>query len=109
MSDTPVLTVDGATVEALKASVNTTLLRIRSLLESRERTVYVQVDAVPTAGEPFGLEHSLGVPPKGFTYDAHSSGVIVWADAEDRKLWTSSRIVVRANIARARLVLHVKG
>jgi hypothetical protein len=87
------LSVEGNSAE----EINAALAQISRELARRPLSVYTSAYSAAVAGDPFTVTHTLGYVPDSALSDV-TDEMIVWATAADRAVWTSTQIVLRANV-----------
>jgi hypothetical protein len=87
------LSVEGNGVE----EINAALAQISRELARRPLSVYTSAYSAPVAGDPFSVTHTLGYVPDAALSDV-SDEMIVWATPDDRAVWSTTHIVLRANV-----------
>jgi hypothetical protein len=96
-----------ASANDLARSLRTLLAFISSRLSALEKKQVFSAYTASVAGDRFTVAHSLGVVPTSVTA-LPTADCRVWATDDDRKLWTTSQVVLRGSAVSTRVHGHVE-
>lgn len=86
--------------------INSILAHIYTFLERVPQCAFVSAYSSNVAGNPVTIQHSLGEVPDD-VFASAGAAMTVHATTDDRKLWTSSSVVVRGSAANQLMNLMV--
>lgn len=96
------------------ASLQRSMQAFLGMLSEALRYVPVQrrvegVVAPVAADTAFDVNHPLGDVPDAMTYTTETTAAVLYATADDRRLWTSTKITVRSSVGDALYTVIVIG
>jgi len=81
--------------------------QLQSDIQERPRSIVIaNVVSHATVGEPFTVDHGLGVKPS-MVLCLPRTQCVVWAEESDERLWTARKVVLRCSVALASMRLEV--
>lgn len=82
----------------MKISLKGSLATLEAALHKVPLSEVVSAYTASVIGDPVVVQHKLNAVPD-CAFDAVESDMRVWATADDKKLWTSTQVVVRGSAA----------